>query len=211
MSFKDRVEDRLREMEQDDAAGNTNRTRRAYQREYEGYTEYREIKENGKKGKIRREYTGNLYVPKISHEMNQMRKTLYLVAYLCTIVACLLAASVPVHSNAMTVSAIIQSLIIIFLFWGGASLFNCLTAGDKIKIPEYKRGSRNLKRAFLISGILLTIMGGISAVYGLYSGESKCLQTTAGFLVGALLQIGVSVVEWRIPYEIIKGKDADDI
>ncbi len=207
VSIKDRLNRRMHEEEKKDFMDSGTHHSGAYHREFEGYTEYRVPKKNGRGYRIQREYTGKTYCPDLTETQHLVRKILYTVSFLIAIGCFMLASTADIGSNYSKPVVFFEVCAIIFLFWDGISLFNYLTVKGAYKIPEYKRGCRNLKIALGGTGISLLCSGIASVLYGFIAGWYGSVWEIIGYFIGGALMLGAFILERQVVYHIQEGRE----
>ena len=179
---------------------------KAYHRFFEGYSEIKVPKPDGKGYSIQRIYTGNYYRPDLSVNKRVLLRVLYIMLFLCMGYLFVSSAVLPLASNSTWYVVITQVVSIPFLFWILLSFFWYVPARQDLTLDEYRSSSLALKRAALGSaaGLGLAVVASLVFLF-LNSSASPAAELfcAARYLVGGLLALAMYFVEKKVNYLII--------
>lgn len=179
----------------------------AYHRYFEGYTEYKELDQNGKE-RLHRVYTAPWHVQDLSRAQRISLRCLYMVLFLLMIGAVLLAGSRQTGAGTAFYVVVPELAVLCLLAWlGYVLLVNYLFLPRKMTVHDYHASSISLRRAALILGIAFLLSAVLSMLEGALKGIADSeLVPAAVFLAGAACAFAMRWIEGRVPYREEENK-----
>jgi hypothetical protein len=175
----------------------------AYHRHFEDWSEFEELKTNGKV-KIRRVYTGVWYRQDLSDLRGILLKLLFSTIYVFAAVLFIISSAQNVGSNQSWYVAITQAGGIAGLVWMGIGLFNYLTAKKNMTIAEYRCSSGTLRVGSIVAAIsfaaamLMTLLFVLLQYKEIIFGREMIC--AAGYLICGIAVITINHIERKIRY-----------
>ncbi len=174
-----------------------------YHSYFEGWTEVKQVKENGR-FKIKRIYTSAWIVRDLSTAKCVMVRLLYLITYLCGAGFYLWALNLPTGSNFSAYVALPGLISIVFLFLAAVHVIAYLFAEKRWTIHTYRVCHENFQLAMLTSSACMCLTGVMSAIY-LILDRSKTntvgIMAISSIFVGAACLGGLFLLEHRASYK----------
>lgn len=184
---------------------------KAYDRFFEGYSEFTVPKTDGKGYKIQRVYTGNYYCQDLTKGQRILFRLLYFVLFLCAMYLFISSASSPLVMNSTWYVVITQVICIPFLFWIGITLvFYYLPAQKNLTIHEYRSSSLSLQKAALGSSICLSVVAFSALIFVLLNqsiGLVSELVCVIQLFTGGLLMFLIYRIEKNVKYQILPSQN----
>lgn len=181
---------------------------KAYHRFFEGYSESRVPKSNGKGYKIQRVYTGDYYRQNLIKSQRILLRLMYLALFLTIIYLFTSSAIIPLANNTTWYVVLAQAICIPFLFWILISFFSYLPSPKDMTIHDYRSSSISLKKATMGTsiGLGLTVLATLFFIL-LNPAEDLQLElvSAAKYLAAALIAFSMNWIERKIIYLIIPG------
>lgn len=183
---------------------------RAYHNFFEGYTETRVAKPNGKGTKILRVYTGTYYKQDMSDRRWKLNRILVLALYLCSTFLFLFSASMNISSNISWYITISETLSFLGLFWLLYILVNYITAPRRMTIGCYRLTSEPLKKFSRMTAIVLGISAILQLVYlllNIHESPLSGILCIIGFIGSGVTIFILGTFESHITYKKIKSEN----
>ena len=171
-----------------------------YQKYFQGYTEAKVAKKNGKGFKVIRLYTDPWWV----HDMDDKK---WVLQKAIVGVLSILSLAVYIASAANRVSGNVDSAVVIVggLLSAAALLFQLVWTGiyvtrpRKMTVYDCESSSKNLKVWSFVAAAILAFTGVASFIYGLVS-DSGTLLSSLGYLVSGAALVPVILIENKTEY-----------
>lgn len=180
----------------------------SYHRYFEGYTEYRELDQNGKE-QLRRVYTAAWHIQDLDRKRVIGIRILYLALFLLMAGAVVQAGVRPGSGNAFY-TALAELAVLCLLAWlGYILLVNYLFMPKKMTIHDYHSSSIALKRVALALSIAFAVSACAVLLENALKGDaSGAIVPVAAFLGGAACAFGMHMAEEKVPYREIANEKA---
>ena len=172
-----------------------------YHRFFEGYTEQYEELPNGKK-KIRRVYTGTLYDQDLPRQKKIRYRLLYWLAFLCSVAAFILSATVPAATNLSKLCAVPTIAAVFLNLWAAIALIYYSSLKPRT-IYEYRLSHTGLLRSALALAIChgVAILLHIIMMFLYHQGQSSAEYISlGGLLLSGFLAFLIFYAEQKCPY-----------
>lgn len=176
-----------------------------YHKQYEGYSEYYEYDENGKK-RLRRVYTGAYYHAALTTGRRRLISALRVMLLAAAVVLFLIGASRQAVCNTKIYVTIFQALAVLTLVWALSGVIGGLYMPEKMKIGDYKKTSVRVCRASLCSSLCLFAAAAaalVSAVLADGGFNVYCALCAALFLAAGGAMLVLNRMEAGIEYQVI--------
>lgn len=130
----------------------------SYHRHFQGYAEQRVPRENGKGNRIERIYVADYYEYEETDAVWRWRKLSYIILFILTAAASVLADSRPVAINRLPVVGIVQILSFIPLIYLLYKLILQISAPRQMTIGERDASATGFRKASLIYGVAILVV-----------------------------------------------------
>ena len=173
----------------------------AYHRYFEGYTEYRELDQNGKEH-LRRVYTSSWHIQDLTKKQRILVRCLYVFLFLLMAGAVALAGfRQTAGGKAFYVVIPVLAVLCVLMWLGYILLVNYLFLPEKMTVHDYRASSVSLSRAALVLVIAFLASAALSLLEGALIGDiSQTAIPAAAFLLGAVCAFLMRWTEGRIPW-----------
>lgn len=206
LNVKDWLEHKTRQMEEEDRFSQKRSYHSgAYHRFFEGYSEIPIVNEDGKVSKIKRVYTGKLYLQRLDKPHRIAAKIEYPLLVILAGVLFFSAVTMKVPCNYIWWVSAVQACVFPSLLWLVTSVITYLLAKGEMKISEYRSGSRHLLYAavlcagFTLASVCLAIL---ASCLNLYPFSRELVLYLTKLLLSAALFFTLRCLEAHIQYDI---------
>jgi len=204
MSLRDRLGDSVR------ASGDSKRKQnipsKAYHKFFEGYTEVRVPRSNGKGTRIKRIYTGEYYRQDLSVRNRVLIRLLYVVFFLCASLLFVSGAVEQFAGNSTWYVNLPEAASVFFLFWILIAFIEYLPAGRDMTIAEYRSSSRSLLKASIGAAICLGVTALATLLFLVLNSFTALLPgivCIGKYISGSLMMLVLNRLEMKLKYQII--------
>lgn len=174
---------------------------KGYHRYFDGYSEYRVKKPNGRT-KIERVYTGVYYCQELNFTQRCLLKTLYGTCFGLAVMLFLFCAMRYVPGNACWYVAAAEALSTAGLFWVFCTLASYITTGQTMTMYEYHSAGK-LKKATKWTAAALLGVAVMNMLYALLHWQENItgeLTGAASSLAAAAACMSICLLEKRVRY-----------
>ncbi|MBR1822188.1 MAG: hypothetical protein IJ769_11295 [Clostridia bacterium] len=181
---------------------------RSYHRYFEGYTEYKELDQNGKE-RIRRVYAADWYQQDLPKGKRIGVRLLYSLLFLMMVAAVVGAGILQGGAGTRFYIVIPELVTLCLLSWlGYVLLVNYLFMPKKLTVHEYKASSLTLRIVTLAAAVAFAADALMAALDLALVGGARGGWAIALFLAGAACAWVMRLVESRIHYDQIENPAA---
>lgn len=176
---------------------------KAYHKHFEGYTEVRVPKPNGKGTRIERVYTSDYYRQDLTKHQRIVLRLLYAVLFMCAVYLYVTSATLPIAINSTWYVALPEAVSIPFLFWILVAFLLYLLAAQDMTISDYRSSSQSLLKATMGAAICLGACAMVTLFFLALNPSDEPLQVAlcgVKYAIGSLLVFTMNRIERRIPY-----------
>jgi hypothetical protein len=170
---------------------------------FEGYTETKVPKPNGKGNRITRIYTGEYYRQDLTRRQRVLIRLVYGALYLFALSAFLFSTTRQVASNNTWYVGLPGLLVAIPMLLMLIITIAYITTRRDMKLWDYKSSSINLKKVSLVTSACYGVLALLTVVFIILNpaeeplSELVCL---AGYIAGGLAVLAVNRLENRVKY-----------
>jgi hypothetical protein len=182
----------------------------AYHRFFEGYSEIKIPKPDGKGYRIQRIYTGDYHRQDLTKIQQLLLRVLYVVLFLVSAALFVSSATLPLTSNSTWYVVLAQVVSIPFLFWILITFFSYLPTRLDLTIAEYRSSSLALQKATLGAALSLGVAVLVTLVFiflNLSNEPLNELLCAVRYLVAGLLALSINRVEKKVNYLVIPSQN----
>jgi hypothetical protein len=204
MSLRDRLGDSVR------ASGDSKRKQnipsKAYHKFFEGYSEVRVPRSNGKGTRIKRIYTGEYYRQDLSPRNRVLIRLLYVVFFLCASLLFVSGAIESYDGNSTWYVNLPEAACVFFLFWILMAFIEYLPAAQDMTISEYRSSSLSLLKATMGAAACLGVTAFATLLFLMvnsYNGLTPGILGIVKYISGGLIMVLMYRLEKKLKYQII--------
>lgn len=180
----------------------------AFHRYFEGYTEYRELGQNGKEH-TRRVYTASWYSQELSRRQSVLLRVCYVLLFLLMCASVVVAGTRQGASGTAFYIVLAELATLIALFWLGYTLFvNYLFVPKKMTVHDYRVSSGALKRSSLLLAVFFGVDAAMTILEAVLKGTDSFVSfpaVLAAFAAGCLCAAAIHLAEKKVPYREIEN------
>lgn len=176
----------------------------AYHNYFEGYTETRVVKPNGRGTKILRVYTGIYYTQDMTDRRWKLNRILFSALYLCSTVLFLLCASLNISSNKSWYVALPEILSFFGLFWMLYILVNYMITPRSMTVGCYRSTSKPIIKSSRLTAAALGLSAFMQLVYmfqHIYENPLSGVLCSVGFFGSSATIFILGTLESHITYK----------
>lgn len=176
---------------------------RSYHRFFEGYTEVREEKSNGRGHILRRYYTGTYYIRRGGRREVVAAKVFVCIAVLLSAVLYILSSVADNEVNSVWYATAFEAAAVPFLVWALYSACSYAMAPAKMTAHQYRSSSVAVIRSTLFGALTLAAAGFVSLGYIVCHGllDGWHILWACEYLTGALCLLVANRFEAKQVYE----------
>lgn len=176
---------------------------KAYHKHFEGYTEVRVPKPNGKGIRIERIYTGDYYRQDLTKYQRIVLRLLYTILFMCAVYLYVTSATLPLAINSTWYVTLPEAASIPLLFWIAVAFLLYLLAAQDMTISDYRSSSQSLLKATIGAAICLGACALTTLFFLMLNPSDESLQVAlcaVKYAISSLLVLAINRIERRIPY-----------
>ncbi len=184
---------------------------RFYHKQFEGYTEFYQLDENGKK-KLLRVYTAPYYRPNLTKTRQRVFLLIRFILILVGIVFFYFGATQHAVCNMTAYSAIFQALSIPPICWSFFGFYAHLSVSGDMKIGEYKRAAVRTRKASLAGTVFLFAGAAAALLAGFFSAaqfDTRSALCALLYLLSGSAFFALNRLEKSVNYQIIDNPAQD--
>lgn len=181
--------------------------RRAYHRNFEGYTEVKQLNAQGKTV-IQRIYTGKYYEPELDMKHRLTLRFFYLVFFISGTALFLYCSTRSFFCNTVIYVNLFQAICIPLLLWCIYVLAFYLPSTGKLTIGEYNTEHRSLLSAARLTACCMWCTAAAALLCGILNFRTQSLSMllcVPGFAAAGLLIFLIYLFENMLKYTIIEN------
>ncbi len=178
----------------------------SYHRHFDGYAEYYQTDEKGRK--LCHLYIGEYYRQNLPIQWSVLIRAVYLGLFSGGLFACIFGACIPVESNCTWYVNLSQAAALPCAFYGFGALICYVCMPVKMKRGRYRFAVKGLERGSFLTGCCCIFSSAATMIFigsHLKTCEAETYKSAYLFLAAGIQMLLIRMIESRVPYETVKN------